>query len=151
MIKQFIIEDAALAQKMDSISTHLTSEWIDELAKNIIASNFPLEKKRDLFASAFHLVEHEDILEGILNLWAIALMLKHAETPFPMKIDAVRQLLKDSTVTDDRLNDWVRYVWLDVTGIDDDMLSFLAVDVRNHAKNRLDPDLLEYLNSPKFY
>lgn len=151
MIEQFVIEEVELNQKMGSIATHLTSQWIDELAKNIIASSFPLEKKREMFGSVFHCVEHDDTLEGILNLWAIALMLEHSETPFPMKIDAVRKLLKDSVVTDELLNEWVQYVWLDAKRIDDDMLAFLAVDVRNTAKIRLDTSMLEYLSSSKFY
>ena len=116
-----------------------------------MASPSSAEKKRVLLGKVFDKVRSNEILEAILNLWTIVVMLEHSEPPFPMKIDSARQLLKDSEVSDRMLNEWVRYVWMESTQIEEDMLAFLAMDFRNTAKDRLDAHLLVFLNSTRFY
>ena len=151
MMENFLIGEDELNQKIENLSPNPTSLCIEELAKNIVASPSSAEKKRGLFGKVFDKVRSNEILEAVLNLWTIAVMLEHSDPPFPMKIDSARQLLQDSKVTDRMLNEWVEYVWIESTQIEEDMLAFLAMDFRNKAKDRLDANLLVFLNSSRFY
>ena len=117
-----------------------------ELGKGIVVSAITTYEKRELFEEIFQ-ETYSVKIESIFNMWAVAAMLEHPDTAVARKIASARELLRDDQISDDELNEWIHFIWVENPLIEEDLKEFLASDYRNLARSRLNKENMELLDS----
>ncbi len=99
-----------------------------DLGKALVLCSNSIKEKKEIFTHLFKMTK-EDKAEAIINLWAVAVMIED-DLSIPKKVTAVRNLLEDSAVSLQMLEDWIRVVW-HIKRAPADFLNFIAIDLRN--------------------
>ncbi|MHA2074276.1 MAG: hypothetical protein ACW97X_06635, partial [Candidatus Hodarchaeales archaeon] len=63
-----------------------------------------IKLKKVVFQKTFEISSNNDLIDAIINMWAVAAMLE-TSIPIPEKIAAVRGLLNDENITRDIIRD----------------------------------------------
>lgn len=124
-------------RKLDYLILSLQNDPNEDTAKKIgdslVLSNEPIIVKKKYFAKAFKIIESDEYLNSIINAYAVATMLEDNLT-IPDKVSAVRHMLKDDLLSGDFIEKWVNIVYRERKKAPQDMLDFLAIDLRNDNK-----------------
>jgi hypothetical protein len=115
--------------EFEALKENPTKKTAMEFGRAMTKSDISVEDKRMIFGQAFSIVEVEDELEAIINMWTIGAMIE-ASLPIPQKIEAVRGFLKDPKITPELIEEWTDLVF-DASRAPKDLLDFIAIDIRN--------------------
>ncbi|MHA1966605.1 MAG: hypothetical protein ACW964_02265 [Candidatus Hodarchaeales archaeon] len=75
-----------------------------KLGGNLIEIGISIKLKKVVFQKTFEISSNNDLIDAIINMWAVAAMLE-TSIPIPEKIAAVRGLLNDENITRDIIRD----------------------------------------------
>ncbi len=114
---------------LDELEKERDKETAMKLGIALLTSALTIAEKRDLFLMAFN-IDLPDKIEAIINLWTVGVMLED-DLSIVQKISAVRGFLKDPVIEAAWVDEWIRQVWKR-NEAPEDMLDFLALDLRNH-------------------
>jgi hypothetical protein len=118
-------------QELDTFLKKPSHKAAKDLGKALFLEELDIESKQKMLDQAFNRTNHTDT-EAILNLWAVACMLKD-DIPVVRKIEAVRASLDDAELNKPDLDEWIRMVYKDKY-ISDELINFLEPEFIQHSR-----------------